>query len=243
MTEPSCADPTNPSCPNYDPCSVLSSANADFVMVDSFRNFHCKDIQGLSYYYTNHDTCIRNARIELRAINEHDSYHWIIGGDASYPQARNFAYHVPQNFPSDTIRIQLIVSNEIPDGCDVKKIDTLTKTLYIKPMDYFGGSWSVVIGSFQGADTDTPEDTFTIVVPPIFPTFQGIDNFPKGCTDQYHEVGTYRHGLILNTISTTCKSFCGIGVIQDDRKTLVIDYSITEGGQRLMKRWVGSKVE
>jgi hypothetical protein len=236
-------DPMNPHCPNYDPCFSLSSANADFVMVDSFRNFHCEYIQGRSYYYTDKDTCIRSSRIYLRATNENDSYQWIIGGDSSYPQARSFSYYVPENFPSDTLVIQLIVSNQVPDGCGLKKRDTLTQTLYIQHIDYFGDSWSLVIGSFHGADIEAPLDTFTIIVPPIFPTFQGIDNFPKGCTGQYHEVGTFRHGLILNTISTPCKLFCGVGVIQSDRKTLIIDYSITEGGQQLMKRWVGIKVE
>jgi len=237
-------DPTNPDCPNYEPCFGVTSANADFVMIDSFKNFHCSDIPGRSYSYTDKDTCIRNSRIYLRAAKENDFYQWIIGGDSSYPQARSFAYDVPQNYPSDTLIIQLIVSNLAADGCGLKKRDTLTKSLFIKPIDYFGGSWSLVIGSFHGADVDTPEDTFTIVVPPIFPTFQGIDNFPNGCTGQYHEVGTYRHGMTLNTISTTpCKLFCGIGVIQQDRLTLVIDYSIVEGGQRVMKRWIGTKVK
>jgi hypothetical protein len=176
-------------------------------------------------------------------VNENVSYQWIIGGDTSYPQVRILQYYVPENFPSDTINIQLIVSNQNPDACGLKKSDTLVQTLYIKHIDYFGDSWSLVIGSFHGADVDTPEDTFTIVIPPIFPTFQGINNFPNGCTGQYHDVGTFRHGLILHTISTTCKSFCGIGVIQSDRKTLIIDYSITEAGQRVKKRWIGTKLQ
>jgi len=240
--ETPCMDATNPDCQNYDPCLGHAGANAEFVMVDSFKNFYCTDIPGSSYYYSDRDTCINN-RIYLRASQINDTYKWIIGKDSSYPQARSFPFDLPNNFPSDTIKIQLITSRQSPDECGLIERDTVVKTLYRIDVDWFGSSWSLVIGSFRGVDLDNPTDSFTITIPPIFPTFQGIDNFPNGCVGQYHEVETRRHGFNLMTTSTVCHSFCGTAVILQDRKTLVIDYSVVEGNQRKLKRWIGTKTK
>ena len=52
-----CADPTNPACPNYNPCSVIRPLSADFIIQeeesfivsDSFWHFYPTDTISTNY--------------------------------------------------------------------------------------------------------------------------------------------------------------------------------------------------
>lgn len=75
------------------------------------------------------------------------------------------------------------------------------------------------------------------------PSLVGIINFPNGCTGQFLDVIISRNGLIVEQTPSVCQSACGIGYIMPDRKTLIIDYSIQSGNQRILKQFIGTKIE
>jgi hypothetical protein len=136
----------------------------------------------------------------------------------------------------------VVVCNDDSLQCQVVVCDTLTKRIHlVKTTGY--DTASLVIGRFKGVENTAPQDTFIIEIPPPLPSLVGIINFPKGCVGFYHDVQLGRKGLIIPNLSTPCQSACGIGHIQPDYKTLIIDYSVEHEGQRIIKQFIGTKID
>lgn len=155
--------------------------------------------------------------------------------------AKEFSLGLPSSVSPQDIPITLTTCKTDLANCAATKCDTLTKFIHLFFTDGTDNS-SLVVGQFRGIDVDNPLDSFTITIPPSLPSLQGIINFPNGCMGQYLDVRLTRWGFVLYPTPTFCKSACGTGRLMQDRKTLVIDYSITEGGQRIRKQFIGRKL-
>lgn len=218
---PPCMDPTNPHCPNFDSCLVFVPANAAFTVFDSLSGISCFGQPRQDLVFET-DTCA-GVPMLLHAEYPADRYYWIVGSDTTIYRSRSFRYDFGWVQDSMDVPVRLITCKTPPLDCQIDACDTVDAFIHLIPVDLGESAWSYVIGSFKGAGHG--QDSFIITIPPILPTLQGIINFPEGCLDQYLEVSVYRHGFIINEGPTFCASVCGIGRIQEDRKTLIIDYT------------------
>lgn len=236
-----CVDPTNPDCPNYDHCLVFEAANADFIVYDSIYGIDCHDGRSRLDLVSEADTTFIGEKY-FRALHPNDSYQWLVGTDPQIHTENKFVLNFTiTDLPQD-IDVTLVVCKAPPVGCNFIRCDTMTKAIHFIPIDLADSTWSYVIGTFKGIDTSAPNDSFTIRIPPILPTLQGIINFPNGCVGQYLDASVFRKQLLIRTESFICQSVCGIGSIQDDLKTLIIDYSVKEGNNRILKKFVGRRI-
>ena len=239
--DPPCTDPLNPECPNYDPCLAFQPAYADFVVIDSIYGVNCSDGRGRLDLVSEVDTTFANSELYFRAVQVADTYEWKVGTDPTVYNDRQFSLYFPNSIAPADIKVTLIVCKDDPYNCQTKLCDTLSKRIYIL-FTNGADTVSLVIGKFKGVDMDSPLDSFIIEIPPPLPSLVGIINFPRGCVGQFLDVTIGRKGFILEETSTVCKSACGIGNIMSDRKTLVIDYSVQSGDQRILKKFIGTKI-
>jgi hypothetical protein len=237
-----CTDPTNPKCPNFDPCLIFEPANADFVIIDSIYGTNCFDGRGRLDLVFEVDTTYASNELYFRALHPADSYSWQIGTDSAIYTAKKFSVYFPLHVAPANIDVTLVACKADTNNCQSKLCDTLVKRMHLLYSVGEDTTSSLAIGKFKGVDTNAPLDTFIIEIPPPLPTLRGIINFPNGCTGQYLDVIVGRNGFIVETTPTVCQSACGIGHIQADRKTLIIDYSIQSGNQRILKQFVGTKI-
>ncbi len=238
-----CTDTLNPKCPNYDPCLSFQPANADFVIIDSIYGVDCFDGRGrLDLVSEITDTAIVSSTLYFRALHVADTYKWQVGSDPTIYYDKQFSLYFSGSVAPANISVTLVVCKADTNNCQTQFCDTLVKSFNL----IFSNSYdtaSLVIGKFKGVDIDFPLDTFIIEIPPTLPSLKGIINFPNGCTGQYLDVIISRHGIIIEKTPTVCQSACGIGYIMADRNTLVIDYSIQSGDQRILKKFIGTKIE
>lgn len=241
--DPPCTDASNPKCPNYDPCLSFQPANAEFVIIDSIYGVDCIDGRGrLDLVSEVVDTAISASSLYFRSLHYADTYKWQLGSDPTIYNTKQFSIYFPSSDSPYSVDVTLIVCKEDTNSCQTKLCDTLVKRIHL--INATGAdSSSLVIGKFVGVDTDSPLDTFIIEIPPSLPSLVGIINFPNGCTGQFLDVIISRNGLIVEQTPSVCQSACGIGYIMPDRKTLIIDYSIQSGNQRILKQFIGTKIE
>jgi hypothetical protein len=74
-----CCDPTNPECPNYDPCYGVEEPSAEFFIEDRARNAETNEV----FYYPEGEGPIVGASTRFRAKYQGDeiSHTWYIGAD------------------------------------------------------------------------------------------------------------------------------------------------------------------
>lgn len=239
--DPPCTDPLNPKCPNYDPCLSFQPANAEFVIIDSIYGVDCNDGRGRLDLVSEVDTTFANNELYFRALHDADTYEWKVGTDPTVYHDRKFSLYFPNSIAPAEINVTLIVCKDDPDNCQTRSCDTLSKRIFIL-FTNGADTASLVVGKFKGVDMDSPLDSFIIEVPPPLPSLVGIINFPNGCIGQFLDVTIGRKGFILEQTPTVCQSACGVGNIMVDRKTLVIDYSVQSGDQRVLKKFIGTKI-
>ncbi|MEM9821367.1 MAG: hypothetical protein AAF985_09855, partial [Bacteroidota bacterium] len=99
-----CDDPTDPFCPNFDPCIEASRANAEFIIFDSMT-VDVVNPQGLALEI---DTMWSPRNIHFKALHENDTYEWRVGTDArTFTEKEFFLYF---NDISGNIEVRLIVT-------------------------------------------------------------------------------------------------------------------------------------
>lgn len=232
-----CDDPTNRDCPNYDPCLSYEPANAEFMILDSLTGWICDgELFGLS---TEVDTLFVSNELIFRAKHDNDTYQWKVGTDDRTWIEKEFSLDFGTNGTGD-IPITLIVSKNDPDGCLTaeERSDTLTKFVHL----YFWNHSTAdnappIVGSYFGANEDMPSDTFTIEVP-LGLTIQGIQNLPKDCTNAIGDLRLSNSSFVF----ASCGNSCGIGILQEDNETIIVDYSLEIGGERITKKFIGTKI-
>jgi hypothetical protein len=149
---PSCQDPTNSDCENYDPCHSSKPANADFTINEqiNFTDF---------YYET--DTIYRTNGTLFKPKYEADSITWLLGSEV-VAQEELFR----KGYPLGWIEVTMI-ANMNPSAClsEAERADTVTKQFFVLPFalsdssTYKASPWW---GTWEGYNTDAPDDKFTV---------------------------------------------------------------------------------
>jgi hypothetical protein len=148
-----CSDPTNPDCENYDPCHNSKPANADFTINEQINN--------TDFYYES-DTIYRINGTLFKPKYEADSITWILGAETVH-QKELFR----TGYPLGTIEVTMIAKMN-PSACltEEQRIDTVTKQFYVLPSP--GGIDTNITkaspwwGTWEGYNTDNPDDKFTV---------------------------------------------------------------------------------
>jgi hypothetical protein len=244
-----CVDPADPECSNYDPCTGYERADAGFRMLEipiGTLRWNC-DGEGPRDLEFEVDAIFGNGgTVYFRAIHEADRYEWKLGADHRIWTTREFSLGFAQNAVGD-VPVTLITEKADALFCSGKAItrDTLTRILKIKrfPSDPWTDGWSMIFGNWRGHNEDKPDEDFEIEIIPGFPN--RVNNLVPDCIDRSMDVGVgLRYMYIKGQTTPGCKRMCGIGMLQDDNQTLIIDYSYEETpGVRVNRRFVGEKVE
>jgi hypothetical protein len=153
-----CTDPSNPQCENYDPCTQIKPAKADFgiyeVIGDDMRSTHILDET---------DTILLRNGAYFKPKSIQDKVTWILGGETV---TQNDLFRM--GYPTGWINVTMIAEVN-PSSClkEHELKDTLTKSFYVlrytddqNDSNEFK-SW-IWWGTWEGADTDAPDDKFTI---------------------------------------------------------------------------------
>ena len=250
-----CVDPADPECSNYDPCTGYVAADAGFRMLTippGGYNWNC-DGKGARNLEFDVDT-IFGGTVIFRA-NQKDtaglSYKWSVGADTRTWTTREFELGFNQSHLGD-VSITLIVEKANPLACGgyAYNRDSVTKSLYIEkwPTDFENEHWSLILGTWEGYNEDNPGYRYEIeVVSRPFPRWPLLNNLLSSCIDKENmEVVLGRNNMLFNggTIPD-CKRMCGIGLLQPDYKTLIIEYTYLDeaSGERVSRKFIGQRVE
>ena len=228
-----CDDPTNPDCPNYDPCYSAVAADASFVVLDSL--FYGLADEGFPYpgFAVETDTTWNRRPLYFRANNENASYEWLIGADPTVRTGReislHFGYMVTGNI---TIRLITTVAEDTTGCLSAAQLrDTSYQTVHFIDQNVLDeptpDDATSIFGKFRGSlDTD-PSYVFDIEmssrsVPENNYAF-GVVNLPEGCAVGEEIIYTYRHFMISNPpIHIDCDSPLGYGFVSPGGHNITI---------------------
>lgn len=177
-----CTDPNNPDCENYDPCNNSKPANADFTINEQ--------INATDFYYET-DTIYRVNGTLFKPKYEADSITWILGSETVHQQE---LYR--RGYPEGWIEVTMIAKMN-PSACltEEQRIDTVTKQFFVLPSP--GSSDSNITkaspwwGTWEGYNTDEPNDKFTVSWgyidgnPSPIPAVMDFVGLPKGIKKQF----------------------------------------------------------
>lgn len=247
-----CKDPTDPDCPNYNPCHDFEPASAEFKMLDiptPTYNWSC-DGQPPRNLEFEVDTIFGiDTEITFRALHQADKYEWRVGSDARVWTTKEFALTFGPEAIGQ-IQVQLITEKRAMPRCGGTEFtrDTLTRNLIVKglPDNPYVNGWSLIFGKWQGFNEDSPAAIFDLEITPGFP-FCRLDGLFPACVNKPLHVGIdLRYMYIVKEYVAECRNVCGLGFLQPDNRTLIIDYYYEEppgpSGQRVKKKFVGTKV-
>lgn len=235
-----CTNPRNSNCPNYDPCIDVKEADASFRIIDSIPGFDCNDGRGIINLVYEVDTIWSSKSLYFKANKPASSYEWKIGSDPTIHTEKEFKLSFGDEILGN-VQVTLVMKINDQDNCltSITKSDTLTKVIhFIQP----NNETALVNGFFKGVNIDAPLDTFIIGIPASTP-LDGLQNFPKGCSSQTIDFYFGYQGIIIPPLPNSCSTPCGVGLIQADKKTLVVDYSLENGtGGRTINKFIGTKI-
>ena len=144
-----CMDRTNPDCSNYDPCWNHTPAKADFGIYEK-----------VGWYESETDTILQKNGVVFKPKSTQDKVTWILGAE-TLTQEELFRI----NFPNGWIEVTMIAEVDSSDCLARQELkDTLTKRFYV--LKYRSDSnilrqipwW----GTWEGYNTDAPDELFTI---------------------------------------------------------------------------------
>ena len=158
------------------------------------------------------DTAYNNQPLALRGPGApYTSYQWQVG-----PTFQRTGRTVAVRFDDKTlgpIPVRLIATRPPNTACFPKDtgVDTLTKVLTLVP---FRDPRTPIYGRFQGANRDTPRDTFSVRIytgpngnAPTNPAADPgnyVVGTPKGCRQAYRDVGVTWRGFAAQNASGGC---------------------------------------
>jgi len=236
-----CLDPENPECGNYDPCLKTFPTNAAF-------GFWNKNIGG-DVYLPYRDTIPGgNIRVYFRATDPRMSaYEWRVGADPRVFTDSVFSLVFTNIF--GWVNVSLTAYHEQADQVcfpgDTGKITT-ERAFYLNPdvaetqEEYL--EQYPIFGAYLGHDEGSPQDTFRMTIAWPHDLGPTIYNFPEGCSKITNGVFYNTHYLYLTANRSDCKNPTVYAVLQEDNRSILIDYSIEENGQRIQKKWIGVKL-
>ena len=240
-----CDDPRNPECGNYDPCIDAITANADFKIYEELGRGWADTI-----LYTETDTIIGAAtvlRLTHKGKKNYDSLRWQIGSQLKTYTADSVRFDGFGGFIGK-IDIRLIVYKAPNKACNPYDdgIDTVIKSLWIIPYEDAG-----ILGNFRGHDEDNPNFTYTVEIGLNPGIYEGIKYLPDSMIiphDQGLNILFDNRTIIVNPNKDNISLFgkvYGIGQIQPDSKTLVIDYYVKDNPKYTLetqRRFIGTRV-
>ncbi|MFM2267474.1 MAG: hypothetical protein RL757_915 [Bacteroidota bacterium] len=155
-----CEDPANPECSNYDPCYGVAKTSADFKIEERTGS-----------YWVETDTVDRYSSIRFTAIQDGESYRWLIGADEYNEKSFSLT-----SFPHDTwVGVTLIIQRTPNKNChpNDRGIDTVYRRFYVWPPwvgpDPTGRFIMIqnpypIHGSYYGGLKSNPSNKFEVTV-------------------------------------------------------------------------------
>lgn len=172
-----CDDPSDPSCPNFDPCLCVNKDFANFKMEEAlFYN-------GEGAFYQT-DTTLENNNVRLTIYDQTvDSVKWIIGADPNIRKGKSINLTFEEAFGE--IPITTIAYKQKAADClgEEAGIDTLTKSIYV--LEWWKAPY---FGKFSGTTSEDPNKEFITEIDTIS-SYRGytkrikvalLKNFPNG---------------------------------------------------------------
>jgi hypothetical protein len=168
-----------------DPCEGLT--------VMPVANFAIKEVLSDTAFYS--DTIFRDNGAEFVALDQYETVSWKVGNDTRNFTQSSFSLRFPNFLGSMNVKFTgtkkpntlcFPADNGIYDG---------TKSLtVVEQVEKPNVTLSPLIGNYQGAYTDSPQDTFTVRIEYFdslkyesqttgSKNFYYVSNFPKGYTD------------------------------------------------------------
>ncbi len=151
-----CDDPSNPDCPNYDPCYGKTGTSADFKIMEEGESL----FSSYAFAYETDTVLNGSVHFEPRKIIEGVEYRWEIGAN-TYNQPK-LTLWFSSNHNNTTIPIKLVVKrNNVDKTCfpNDKGIDSLTKNMFIfrdtRSLIAYG-IWDTAI--YRGYNLDSPNE-------------------------------------------------------------------------------------
>lgn len=177
----SCTDPTNPKCPNYNPCTAVHPLSAAFnIYEDDCTVGPGSDDTSWHYYPT--DTLYSHCATFSITDSTVDSVRWNIGAGVYYSKSftLNFNFIGPASVPI-TLTVYKHRNQCYPTDDTIK---TLTKTIYFVDT-------CIALGTYYGYFDNNTADTGTISIKkvtgiintPYGIAFGYLSGFATGCTD------------------------------------------------------------
>jgi len=240
-----CTDPTNRSCPNFDPCLVTPAANSSFVVIDTVYGNQAADTT-LSFVV---DTVKTGENLTFRANTKRmASYEWKIGSD---PQV--FTEPVFELYFFDFIgpvSIRLVTTAQDEYAC--LRPDELTDTSYyqVEIID-LGPYESPVFGKFRGTSTANPTESYEVEVlgegEDLWHSFR-LFNLQTPCLDEY-PIGIrlgFGYDWFVSSHSSSfdrCRNIVVVGQLSEDKRTLTIAYTYdADDGKRVHEVFTGQRI-
>ncbi len=237
-----CIDPYNPECDNYDPCLEALETSAEFGF---YRKFPHQSEERVWFEET--DTFYlppSSFPIYFKADSSNmTSYEWTIGLDP-----RTFTdsvFNLEFENIGGNLDVTLKATNDqvlpecFPDDTGYAE---KTKSIYLKLVP--PEEWPMK-GTFRGYNEDNPNNIWDIQINDN----NGLVNFPENCPWAAMPIpGGPKHKWFSTDPNDPkyCNSPQGGLILQEDFKTLIIDYTIEVpeySGIRETHRWIGTKIE
>lgn len=171
-----------------------------------------------------------------------DSFQWKVGSDLRIFKDSVF----PLLFENieGTIDVTLTAFHTPNPDCfpGDDDVDVVSKSFYAKLIDEV--EEIPIYGKFEGYDEDFPDTIYTIE---IIPDEYGVVDFPYNCERNggLPVVIAQRSFAFLKHEYYQCGHPEGMGILQPDNKTLIIDYTLQDSLNpdiRHKKRFTGQKV-
>ena len=239
--EEECDDPTDRMCPNFDVCLVTPKADASFVMLDS-------SIWSDTLLSFSIDTISSSKSVYFRALNKDmAAYEWTIGTDPTVFTDNEFKLSFNQF--EGFVNVRLVVTAKDDYGClDAQELrDTSYQTFQVLIMSPYD---SPIFGEFIGSDTAKPNENYTLTV-----LGEGEDLWHSSRLFGLPSLCDYPIGILFGSgydwfvshhddiDDIHCRNTIVIGRLQEDRKTLEVEYFYdADDGTRIREVFVGTRI-
>ena len=235
------ACPDDPVKVEPDPCEGKTPVTADF---DIYFNGYDKIKKIYFNYYT--DTILVWDRVTFEAKGDYEYYEWQLGDDPTIYNEKTEIFQFKEAWGE--LKMRLIVKNPPDTLCfpDDDGIDTVYKTITVIDRDS-----AAIIGSYIGYHTSDTLDTFIVDV-----KYEGMDrglvfyNINRGFHLPDHFNGNIVQINWLNkfammkgdyTYGFGCQSPDGYAELQEDNKTLIVNYEAGPYDDRKEYTFIGVK--
>ncbi|MCX6147235.1 MAG: hypothetical protein NTW25_08295 [Candidatus Kapabacteria bacterium] len=180
--------------------------------------------------------------VHFESDSGYTQYEWLVGDDTTHHYTQNLTLCFTQ--PFGWVKVRLIVKGTPNKNCfpNDDGIDTMYKSFFVK--DFHQPEF---LGSYQGYNVSNPKDTFTVRI-----NYENGDrgiiiyNINKGCDTPINKPTSIIDIFYLNKVLTIwdpstygygCEAPVGLAILQEDLKTIVIDYKY--GEKRVFDRFIG----